>query len=227
GFDFISGERDGIRVSDRGFIDHDPETLEIRNSKGVFIAGDAAHGTKLMIDAIASGKKAARGIHNFLTGKSMDADSLEIHIPIGNYQREKSYENIARAQLPAEDAGERVKGISKQVELLLSDGDARLEGSRCLDCGVNTIFHGENCILCGGCADVCPEVCLKLLPFSEVDGGEEMMKLTGGDPVGEFSAIIKDETRCIRCGLCAERCPNGAITMERFYFKTNLVIKGI
>ncbi len=29
------------------------------------------------------------------------------------------------------------------------------------------------------------------------------------------AAIIKDETRCIRCGLCAVRCPTGAITMER------------
>ena len=27
-------------------------------------------------------------------------------------------------------------------------------------------------------------------------------------------AILKDEERCIRCGLCADRCPTGAITME-------------
>jgi ferredoxin len=28
------------------------------------------------------------------------------------------------------------------------------------------------------------------------------------------SAMLKDESRCIRCGLCAARCPAGTITME-------------
>jgi ferredoxin len=28
--------------------------------------------------------------------------------------------------------------------------------------------------------------------------------------------MIKDETICIRCGLCAERCPAHTITMEAF-----------
>jgi NAD-dependent dihydropyrimidine dehydrogenase PreA subunit len=31
---------------------------------------------------------------------------------------------------------------------------------------------------------------------------------------GAGGAILKDEERCIRCGLCAERCPTGAVTME-------------
>jgi ferredoxin len=31
------------------------------------------------------------------------------------------------------------------------------------------------------------------------------------------TAMIKDETRCIRCGLCALRCPANTITMEAYY----------
>jgi NAD-dependent dihydropyrimidine dehydrogenase PreA subunit len=35
------------------------------------------------------------------------------------------------------------------------------------------------------------------------------------------SAILKDEDRCIRCALCAQRCPSDAITMERVTFQTD------
>ena len=31
-----------------------------------------------------------------------------------------------------------------------------------------------------------------------------------------LAAMVKDDDRCIRCGLCAIRCPTGAMTMERF-----------
>ena len=39
---------------------------------------------------------------------------------------------------------------------------------------------------------------------------EELGVITG-------SVMLKDETRCIRCGLCAERCPVSEITMEAYY----------
>ena len=33
-------------------------------------------------------------------------------------------------------------------------------------------------------------------------------------PAGQAGAIIKNEEKCIRCALCAQRCPTNAITME-------------
>jgi len=31
-----------------------------------------------------------------------------------------------------------------------------------------------------------------------------------------LAAMLKDDERCIRCGLCATRCPTDAMTMEQF-----------
>jgi len=35
--------------------------------------------------------------------------------------------------------------------------------------------------------------------------------------------MVKDDERCIRCGLCAVRCPTDAMTMERFTITEQLV----
>ena len=73
--------------------------------------------------------------------------------------------------------------------------------------------------------DVCPTECLKLAPLSELTGDEnlakELIACLGEDAdLGANSAILKDEDRCIRCGLCAMRCPVDAISMERVEFST-------
>ena len=220
--DFIDSQRDGIRLTERGFIDCDPKTLQSRTAPDIFVAGDCAHGAKLAIHAIASGKKAARGVYHLLTGKKISAQGIEIHFPIVGYQREKDYEKVPRIDLPVLPASERRMSLSKPHELVLSEAAAQREASRCLDCGVNTIFDGEKCILCGGCVDVCPEYCLKIVPVAELAGGDNFQTLKDRyfeTPPEPASAIIKDETKCIRCGLCAERCPTGAVTMERFLFE--------
>jgi formate dehydrogenase (NADP+) beta subunit len=109
-----------------------------------------------------------------------------------------------------------------EVELGLNDEQGRAEASRCLKCQVNTIFDGSKCILCAGCVDVCPESCLRLVDLVQVSGDARYDALiqqrygVSADElrVGQASAIIKNEEKCIRCALCAERCPTDAITME-------------
>ena len=85
---------------------------------------------------------------------------------------------------------------------------------------------GTECILCGGCADVCPEDCIEFVPLAEIGADPALREAAvaelGDDGAALFepgaagTALIKDETVCIRCGLCAERCPAGTITMESF-----------
>ena len=220
-FDFLDAESDGIRLTERGFVDVDSDTGQSRTAPDVFVAGDCAYGPALAIHAIASGKLAARGIFTSLTGRSVRRRDTETHHLIDEYTREADYEKIGRIELPALPVSERRASFSKPVELSLTDETAEREASRCFDCGVNTIFDGDKCILCGGCVDVCPTYCLKLVPVEEASGeglgqlAREFRKANAG----ELSAIIKDEERCIRCALCAERCPTDAITMERFLFE--------
>lgn len=190
------------------------ETLEVDGMDGVFAAGDVAYGARLMIDAIASGKKAAREVYRYLTGSAIEPEETQLHFEIEDYGRERGYEIRPRRHIPALAARERLADAKALVEKGYTETLAGEEAGRCLDCGVNTIFDGEKCILCGGCVDVCPALCLKLVALDQVSAEPTLPPAPG-----EWSAILKDEERCIRCALCAERCPTRAITMERFQFR--------
>ena len=216
---FIDAQRDGIEMRSPQQIVNDPATCTT-SAPGVFIAGDIAYGPRLMIHAIASGKQAARSVYRFLRGKEIGSEEVQFHVPIEHYHREKHYERRSRLHIPTLSAEERLKKPNSLVETGYSEELALTEAGRCLDCGINTIFDGERCILCGGCVDVCPTVCLKLVSYDRLAQSPEMeaaVRDLGLDPA-DLSAILKDEERCIRCGLCAQRCPTTAITMEQFSF---------
>lgn len=222
--DFLDKGGKDVERMGNGWLKVDMETLQT-TAKDVFVAGDLAHGTRLLIDAVASGKAAARSIYQFLTGKTLAKETLTSHIVLNQYRREQGYESLRRVEIPTIHPEERLKHPENIVEIGYSKEEAMREASRCLDCGVTPVFDGTRCVLCGGCVDVCPTECLKLVALDslefDTDASPLIDKALGADAeLSENSAILKDEDRCIRCALCAMRCPVDAISMERVSFST-------
>jgi len=200
-----------IEITPSGLVKVDPATLATTMA-GVYCGGDLAFGPRIVISAEADGKRAALAIHESLGGGTVPRVRARFR-PIELNRAGDHYDRIPRQAVPALPVARRT-GF-REVDEGYSEEQARLEASRCLWCNVETIFDSERCILCGGCVEICPEACLTLVPASQLQPSPDLdavREALGADD--EMGAIVKDETRCIRCGLCAERCPTGAITME-------------
>jgi ferredoxin len=210
---------DELKVTPRGTIQTDPVTLAT-SRPDIFAGGDLAFGPRIIITAVAEGQRAARSIAKFLTGRVPQPPrqpSTTIY-PTAAYGMPRNYEKLPRQSPPTLPMERRI-GIA-EVEQTYGSLDAITQSVRCLKCHVSPIFDGDKCILCGGCADICPENCLRLVDIQSLRGDDRLQAAIiaryGSMPsAGQQSAIIKDETICIRCGLCAVRCPTGAITMEK------------
>lgn len=229
---FLTPE-DGVVVSPRGLIAVNQETL-MTSSPGVFAGGDCVFGPRLIIDSVADGKRAAMGIDEYLRGTKHMEPVIEVEV-LERHRMPLNLLDLTRAQIPMLPLNRRT-GVT-EVEIGFDAESAVAEAQRCLHCWVNTVFEGTaedatECILCGGCVDVCPESCLELVSLERIEfpdnttaqladlrhllnvelndiQAEELGVITG-------SVMLKDESRCIRCGLCAARCPANTITMESF-----------
>lgn len=227
---FISDE-DGLQTTSNGLLAVDPHTLAT-SAPGIFAGGDVAFGPRNVIAAVADGQRAALSIHRYLRGEDVKRPELvEIEIfPRGAFRYPwDGYDALSREPIPVLPIDRRI-GVA-EVELGYTEEQAVREASRCLRCWVNTIFEGREeegseCILCGGCVDICPEDCLELVSLARLSYDEEMKRALEeqlGGPLDaieggpeQVAVIVKDEQRCIRCGLCALRCPVDCITMESF-----------
>ena len=226
---------DGLEITRQGIPKIDPATL-MTTSPGIFAAGDIAFGPRLIINAVADGKKAAEEIDKFIQGSAWKPKPKYVQITVlDHHKMAGEYDEYSRLGVPTIPL-ERRTGIA-EVETGFTEEQARREASRCLQCWINTIFegaeaNGSECILCGGCVDVCPENCLQLAPLSQFGFSKETREQLAATAdsralellhlfpeelsAGEGSVMVKDETICIRCGLCAARCPVHPIPMEAF-----------
>ncbi len=236
---------DGVTVTPRGTIQVDPETLAT-TAPGIYAGGDAAFGPRIFIEGVANGHRAARSMHEYLSGQRLTRSAESSWVRL-DHERQvlvgppdqgprlprvyPGYRAAARQEPPALPIDRRI-GIA-EVELKYPDEDARSQARRCVRCSIHTIFDATRCILCGGCVDVCPEYCLRMVPLSQVEADDAVARLasfiTGAalsasreprapSPESSATIMIMDATRCIRCALCAIRCPTGAISMEAFRY---------
>ncbi len=226
---------DGIEATRQGTVRIDTETL-MTTAPSIFAAGDIAFGPRLIISAVADGKKAAEQIDKYLRGPGWKPKPKYVRVTIlDHHQMAEQYDEYSRLAVPVIPI-ERRTGVA-EVETGFTEEQARMEASRCLRCWINTIFEGTEvdgteCILCGGCVDVCPENCLRLVPLSQFEFSGETKERLAADSgfhaldlqhlapeelsAADGSVMVKDETICIRCGLCAERCPVRTISMEAY-----------
>lgn len=211
---------------DRGIIKTERGTGRT-SLKGVYAAGDAAFGASLFITAIRQAQEAARAIDADLRGTRPYREFVGEFTQIPP-MRDKSYLKT-RWALPSCQPAETRTDNWVIVENNYTEEEIHQQANRCLQCHVSPVFDGALCIKCNGCVDVCPTNCLKQVPLTKLNMdygngnlrsavdhyyGVDSASLNEEDLARIGTAMLKDEDLCIRCGLCAEKCPTQAVTMD-------------
>jgi NADPH-dependent glutamate synthase beta subunit-like oxidoreductase len=224
---FLNGwdKKEELEV-DRGIIKTERGTCRT-SVPGIYCGGDAAFGPALFITAIRHGQEAARTIDTDLRGTQPYQEFVGEWTTVPP-MRDKEYLRSKWALPTSQEAASRVNNLNI-VENNYTDEEVHEQANRCLQCHVNPVFDGSLCIKCNGCVDVCPTYCLKQVPLNKLnmDLGDGQLRQAVdnyyGIESGECSeeeleaigsAMLKDEDLCIRCGLCAEKCPTQAVTMD-------------
>jgi NADPH-dependent glutamate synthase beta subunit-like oxidoreductase/ferredoxin len=169
---------------------------------GVFSCGDAPSGRGTVVDAIATGRRAAaRMIESMTRAGTWDS---------GRPQEQRANSGGAVANGPGVTAAaprDDLAMVSAARDGRLADtpgdpflppGSVTREAARCLACDHVLALDTEICILCGTCEDRCAYDALAWRPA------------TNGT-AGAWRLTILD-TDCQRCGDCVVGCPSGALT---------------
>jgi heterodisulfide reductase subunit A-like polyferredoxin len=132
----------------RGVITTDPVTLET-SIPFVFAGGDNQSGPASVIQAVASGKRAAESIERLLSGSDLREDRFESTIkPVEESLLPdlRGREKKTRAHAAERAASARLKNFD-EVEAAFSLQDALAEAERCLNCAL--------CSECNECVAAC------------------------------------------------------------------------
>jgi heterodisulfide reductase subunit A len=148
----------GLDITSWGTFVVNTQTMET-NRPGVFAGGDAARGPGALIQAIADGRRAALSIDRYLRGEPL-LTPRELHpLPtvhltdaeIATLAEDKVVNTGPREAMPVAPIKERIRDF-REVELGLTEEQARAEALRCLRCGI--------CAECWRCVEACGIKCI-------------------------------------------------------------------
>ncbi|WP_026890006.1 FAD-dependent oxidoreductase [Lacrimispora aerotolerans] len=126
-------KENGLPLTPGGYIEVDEKTLRT-GIDGIFAAGDVIYGTRSVIEAIASGRKAAASIDRYLGG---DGDISEILAPVTEREdfigKIEGFGDKTRAKEQIVSADERVSSFQPYHGGICGE-DICKEANRCLQC---------------------------------------------------------------------------------------------
>jgi NADPH-dependent glutamate synthase beta subunit-like oxidoreductase/Pyruvate/2-oxoacid:ferredoxin oxidoreductase delta subunit len=143
--------KQAIHVTKRGTIATDEAMRTI--IPGIYAAGDATSGPSTVVDAMATGRRAAKEINRYLNASNgcMVEESKNASRPAGaDFPLIPPNTPLsARCMMPELQIAKRDKNFT-EVAMGLSESQVASEAARCLQCGV--------CSECLECVDACGEV---------------------------------------------------------------------
>ncbi|MCC6746125.1 MAG: FAD-dependent oxidoreductase [Deltaproteobacteria bacterium] len=214
-------------VTEQGFVRASRESGETAVS-GLYAGGDVAFGPRSVVEAVADGRRAALAIDTRLTGRLEVSRAHEV-VTVVLDADEASVVAEERDDAPVEFPGRlpiEERTLLREVELPIPVASARAEGRRCLRCWIDATFQasalaGNECLHCGGCVEICPQSCIDLeaLRLRAASCGDRFVELDArlrgvGGETSAGDLPRKDDSTCIRCGLCVLRCPSGVVLLR-------------
>lgn len=196
------------------------------NVSGVFAAGDMVTGTRSVVEAIASGQKAARGIRAYLEGEFIPS----VYDPLDGgrracreYALERLPEGrVSRYSIPAAEAKHRRTSFT-EVERGYGERTAKLEAQRCLRCGL--------CAECVVCTDICERKDIQLTIDEDrtitVHAERDFWSAGPSNVFVEIDGTIREVPSvrtvcrvspeyCVGCGRCEDVCGYSAVRVNIF-----------
>ena len=109
-----------------------------REDAGIFRPGEATTDYKAVVEAIGSGRRAAASVHRFLMGEAVEPPPHMIrkNTYVLSVDELDPVSESPRHPMPERPLEERVADPTAEIELGLSEKDAREEARRCLRCGL-------------------------------------------------------------------------------------------